>query len=82
MPALLKQLNQFNEFYSTTQRHFQQLSFMMVGFGPHRIPHDYKYQSKGDFDPAAKSNGADLLSVDGSTTLVGSSQDIPTRARQ
>src|SRR5450432_4739164 len=24
IPALLKQLNQFNEFYSTAQRHFQQ----------------------------------------------------------
>jgi hypothetical protein len=50
---------------------------MMVDFGPHRIPHDYKYQSKDDFDPAARRKGADLHSVDGSTTLVGSSEDIP-----
>src|SRR5450432_4019677 len=30
IPALLKQLNQFNKFYSTAQRHFQQVSLASV----------------------------------------------------
>jgi hypothetical protein len=47
----------------------------MSRHGPHRISHDHKHQSRGDFERNAESKGGGgVLSDDGSDTLVGSSK--------
>jgi hypothetical protein len=44
----------------------------MAGYNPHKIPHDHKYQSRGDFELKPKSKRASIFSND--TTLVDSSE--------
>ena len=44
----------------------------MVGYKPHKIPHDHKYQSRGDFELKPKSTRAIIFSDD--TTFVNSSE--------
>jgi hypothetical protein len=48
----------------------------MAKYGPHKIPHDHKYQSRNDFEPKAerRGGGGGVLSDDGSDTLVNSSK--------
>jgi len=47
----------------------------MSSHGPHRIPHDHKYQSRGDLERKTESKGGGgVLSGDGSDTLVNSSK--------
>ena len=47
----------------------------MPKYGPHRIPHDHKYNSRGDFErKAERKGGGGVFSDDGSDTLVNSSK--------
>jgi hypothetical protein len=57
---------------------------MQPKYGPHQIPHDEKYLSRGDFDTQVQKKGgggmapkgrrSTVLSDDGSDTLVGSTK--------
>jgi hypothetical protein len=44
MPALLKQLNQFNESYSTAQRHFHQMPCSMTFYKRAKALYDSDYE--------------------------------------
>lgn len=44
----------------------------MISYNPHKIPHDHKYQSRGDFELKPKSKRASVFSND--STLVDSSE--------